>query len=187
MTTIAIVYHSGFGHTEKQARHVEKGAASVADITTRLVRVEDVTDDPASLNDADAIIFGSPTYMGSVSAPFKAFMEATSKLWFKLEWKDKVAAGFTNSHSLSGDKLNTLMQMTIFAMQHGMIWVGLGELNQSPDGEPGKADAVNRIGGFLGAMAQSENASPDVTPPQGDLKTAEILGKRVAEMTKRIR
>ena len=125
-------------------------------------------------------------YMGSVSAPFKAFMDASSGVWMKHKWKDKVSAGFTNSHSLSGDKLNSLIQMAVFAAQHGMIWVGQAEPNQSPDGFPGKADAVNRIGSTLGAMAQSENDSPEVTPPSGDLKTAELLGQRVAEITKKL-
>ena len=186
MTIVAVVYHSGFGHTEVQAKHVEKGAASVEGVSTRLVKAEEVTKNPESLNDVDAIIFGSPTYMGAVSAEFKAFMDASSKVWFGQGWKDKVASGFTNSHSLSGDKLNTLIQLSIFASQHGMIWVGQAEMNGSPDGEAGKEDAVNRIGSMLGAMAQSENASPEITPPSGDLKTAELLGKRVAEFAKRL-
>ena len=146
-----------------------------------------MTSSPESLNEYDAIIFGSPTYMGSVSAPFKAFMDASSKVWFSQGWKDKVSAGFTNSHSLSGDKLNTLFQLTIFAVQHGMIWVGQGEMNGSPDGEAGKPDAINRLGSMLGVMAQSENESPEVTPPSGDLKTAELLGKRVAVVTQKLR
>ena len=187
MTTIAIAYHSGFGHTAKVAEQVEKGAASIEGITTRLINVEEITDNPESLNDADAIIFGTPTYMGSVSAPFKAFMDASSKVWFTQGWKDKIAAGFTNSHSLSGDKMNTLIQLTVFSAQHGMIWVGQGEPNGSPDNEPGKSDVVNRIGSYLGAMAQSENAAPEVTPPSGDLQTAFLLGKRVATITKKFK
>lgn len=186
MTRVAVVYHSGFGHTEVQARYVLHGALSVDGTEAELISVNDIEDQPEKLNDADAIIFGSPTYMGAVSAPFKAFMDASSKVWFTQGWKDKVAAGFTNSHSLSGDKLNTLIQLSVFAAQHGMIWVGQGEPNESPDGEPGKPEAVNRIGSFLGAMAQSENDTPEVTPPTGDLKTAELLGKRVAEITKKL-
>lgn len=185
MVKIAVVYHSGYGHTEVQAKHAREGASLVNGVQADLVKVEEVTEDVSSLAAYDAIIFGSPTYMGSASAPFKAFMDATAGIWFKQEWKDKIAAGFTNSHSMSGDKLNTLFQMTVFAAQHGMIWVGQAEMNASPDGEPGKADAVNRIGSMLGAMAQSENDSPEVTPPSGDLKTAELLGARVAEVTKR--
>lgn len=186
MTNIAIVYHSGYGHTEKQAKHVEKGAASVEGVTTHLYKVEEIKDNLSILDSADAIIFGSPTYMGSLSAAFKAFMEASSKVWSQHGWKDKVAAGFTNSYSLDGDKHNSLVQLSVFAAQHAMIWVSLGQLNQSPDGHAGNADAINRVGSSLGAVAQSENDSPEVTPPAGDLKTAELLGKRVADITKRL-
>jgi len=187
MKRVAIVYHSGFGHTAMQAKHVETGAASVEGIETLLLTAEDVAEKLELLDGVDAVIFGSPTYMGSVSAPFKGFMDASSKVWLRQGWKDKIAAGFTNSHSLSGDKLNTLVQMAIFAAQHGMIWVGQGEMNGSPDGAPGQAEAVNRMGSMLGAMAQSENSPPEVTPPSGDLKTAALLGKRVAEIVKRFR
>ena len=111
-----ITYHSGFGHTEVQAKHVQKGAASVSGVECDLFKTDELREDIQKLNDYKAIIFGSPTYMGSVFADFKAFMDASSKLWFNQGWKDKIAAGFTNSHSLSGDKLNTLVQMAIFAM-----------------------------------------------------------------------
>lgn len=67
-----------------------------------------------------------------------------------------------------------------------MIWVGLGQMNHSPDGEAGKPDVVNRLGSFIGAMAQSENDSPEVTPPPGDLETAELLGQRVANLALKI-
>jgi NAD(P)H dehydrogenase (quinone) len=61
----------------------------------------------ATLNDADAIIMGSPTYMGSVSWQFKKFADASSKPWFSQAWKDKIFAGFTNSATMNGDKLST--------------------------------------------------------------------------------
>lgn len=187
MVKIAIVYHSGFGHTQVQAKRVHKGASSVAGVEAQLFMVQDLNQDASPLNGFDAIIFGSPTYMGSVSAPFKTFMDTSSKQWFGKDWKDKIAAGFTNSHSLSGDKLNTLVTLAVFAAQHGMIWVGQAEPNGSPDGKPGEASAVNRVGSALGAMAQSENAAPDVTPPEGDLLTAELLGVRVAQITKQFK
>ncbi|MES0884429.1 flavodoxin family protein [Roseibium sp. SCP14] len=186
MKTVAIVYHSGFGHTEVQAKHVEMGAASVEGVTTRLLKAEDITNKPTILNDADAIIFGSPTYLGTVSAPFKAFMDSTTNIWFQQEWKDKIAAGFTNSTSLAGDKLSTLIQLAVYAAQHGMIWVGQSEMNSSPEGQPGHQAAVNRTGTMLGAVAQSENDDPSVTPNGGDLKTAELFGERVARVTLRM-
>jgi len=137
---IAVVYHSGYGHTKKQAESVIRGINGIEHATAKLYTVEKASQDPTELNEMNGIIFGSPTYMGSASAPFKAFMDASSKVWMHQNWKDKIAAGFTNSHSLSGDKLNTLIQLTVFAMQHGMIWVGQSELNKSPDNNAGQSD-----------------------------------------------
>ncbi|MFZ9035739.1 MAG: flavodoxin family protein [Francisellaceae bacterium] len=184
MKKIAIVYHSGFGHTEVIARHVFEGAKAVIDISAELFKATDITDKPEVLNDYDAIIMGAPTYMGSLSAGLKSFMEASSLLWMEQKWKDKIAAGFTNSHSLSGDKLDSLLQLVVFAAQHGMIWVGQAEMNHSPDGKAGQPEAINRIGSWVGLMAQSENAPPAETPPIGDRETAERFGRRVAEITK---
>lgn len=185
-TNVAVVYHSGYGHTKKQAEWVFRGVQSVSGVSGRLLEVTHVTEHLEELHSEQAIIFGTPTYMGSASAPFKAFMDATSKLWMHMEWKDKLAAGFTNSYSLSGDKLSTLIQLAVFAMQHGMIWVGQSEQNGSPAGQAGSPEALNRVGGFMGAMAQSENAPPETTPPMGDLHTAEHLGRRVAQLAVRL-
>lgn len=187
MAHIAIVYHSGYGHTARQAEAVARGAASVPGATAQLVKAEDADAHWGDLQKADAIVFGAPTYMGGVSAPFKAFMDASSKIWFTQEWKDKVAAGFTNSASQSGDKLSTLLQLAVFAAQHGMIWVGLGLLPGN-NSSKGSVEDVNRLGSFLGAMAQSNaDQGPEFGPPQADLKTAELLGERVAKTAARWR
>ncbi|MBI4751393.1 MAG: flavodoxin family protein [Acidobacteria bacterium] len=175
MGRVAIVYHSGYGHTAAQAEAVARGAASVEGTTVEVFTSDDAITNLEKLNDFDAIIFGSPTYMGSVSSKMKAFMEASSKMWMELKWKDKIAAGFSNSGSLSGDKLNTLLQFAVFAGQHAMIWVGMDVL---PSGAPGDPESINRVGSFLGAMAQSTHGT--AVPPDGDLKTAELLGRRVA-------
>ena len=178
---VAIVYHSGYGHTKVLAEAVEKGAASKG-VKTLLLTAEEATEKLELLDAATAIIFGSPTYMGSVSAPFTAFMDASSRIWMQRGWQDKLAAGFTNSHSLSGDKFNSLMQMVTFASQHGMIWVSLGLANESgmPGAVSGDPEKINRVGGSLGAMAQSDNAPATETPGRGDKRTAELLGERVA-------
>ena len=185
MTLIAIVYHSGYGHTARQAEAVATGALTVADTNIALVKVEDVDQHWSTLEQSDAIIFGSPTYMGSASAPFKAFMDASSKAWAGQKWKDKFAAGFTNSASQSGDKLNTLQQIAVFAAQHGMIWIGLGLMpgNNTSNSSP---NDLNRLGSYLGAMAQSNaDQGPEFGPTAADLKTAEILGSRVANICRR--
>lgn len=178
---VAVVYHSGFGHTQKQAEAVAGGAAA-GGAQVLLVPVSEAEGRIAEINAADAIVFGAPTYMGSVSAPFKAFMDYTGQIWYGRGWKDKLAAGFTNSASQSGDKLNSLQQLSIFAMQHGMIWVGL-DLLPGNNNSKGSVNDLNRLGSFLGAMAQSNNdEGPDKGPIESDLATARHLGQRVATL-----
>jgi len=184
MTTIVTVYHSGYGHTEHQAKAVHEGAASVKGIESILVKVEDIEKHWDDLDKSDAIIFGAPTYMGSLSAKFKEFMEASSPRWSEQKWKDKYAAGFSNSQSLSGDKLNSLVQLVIFSSQHSMVWISLGQMPDASN-EIGAKDHTNRIGSYLGAMAQSDPNSK--APSKGDLETARLLGVRVAEIAKRKR
>ncbi|MFA6178122.1 MAG: flavodoxin family protein [Candidatus Methylopumilus sp.] len=187
MTKVAVVYHSGYGHTAAQAKAVAAGAEKVAGVEVSLLTTDEAQQQWELLAGADAIIFGSPTYMGSASAQFKGFMDASSKVWFTQGWKDKVAAGFTTSGSQSGDKLNTLMQLSVFAAQHGMIWVGLG-LMPGNNSSTGSVNDLNRLGSFLGAMAQANSdQGADVTPIPSDLLTAEHLGERVANVTKQLR
>jgi len=181
---VAVVYHSAYGHTERQAKAIAAGAV-MAGVSATLHSVLSLGQNLDELEDADAIIFGSPTYMGSVSAAFKAFMDDSSKVWLRRAWQDKIAAGFTNSQNLSGDKLNTLIQMAIFASQHGMIWVGQSELSKSTSAGVDAVDSINRMGVSLGAVAQSDNSAPELTPPKGDLLTAEKLGQRVATIVKK--
>ncbi|HEY4133713.1 MAG TPA: flavodoxin family protein [Alphaproteobacteria bacterium] len=179
---VAVVYHSGYGHTQKQAEAVAAGARSLPGSKVSLIPVEEVEARADELNAADAIIFGTPTYMGGVSAQFKAFMDGTSKTWVAAGWRNKLAAGFTNSASQSGDKLNTLVQLAIFAAQHGMLWVPLG-LPGGNNSSKGSVEDLNRLGSFIGAMAQSNaDEGPDKGPIASDLRTAEHLGRRVAEL-----
>jgi NAD(P)H dehydrogenase (quinone) len=191
MSNIAIVYHSTYGHTKLQAEAVLRGALSVPSVTAHIYTAEEAAARLDELDAADAIILGCPTYMGSMSAGMKTFIEAAAKKWFTLAWKDKIAGAFTNSSSFSGDKLNTLVGLVINAMQHGMIYVGLGlmpssnkpeEMNQNTGPGP---EAHNRVGSFMGPMAASFQVKPPDAPCKGDLETAEIYGRRVAEITLR--
>ncbi|MCE0765448.1 flavodoxin family protein [Pseudonocardia kujensis] len=184
MTSVGIVYHSGFGHTATLARAVGEGALTVPGTTARLVFAEDAARDPNVLDPYDALVLGCPTYMAGPSAPFKAFLDATSEIWLRQGWKDKLAAGFTNSGGYSGDKLSTLVQLMLFAMQHGMVWVGLG----LPDGGgSGSAppDSLNRLGGYAGAMAKSDTDLGLEGTPDSDVATAAALGRRVAVCAQR--
>ena len=182
MATVSVIYFSGGGHTAKFAEAVNKGAASVAGVKTNLIAIngDDIVKGRyandevfAKLDASDAIIFGSPTYMGGPAGQFKVFADATAGKWFTRAWHDKIAAGFTVSNSPSGDKFSTLQYLHTLAMQHGMIWIGLGEF-------PVQSNGVNRLGSFGGAMGQAGQEPPEEKPNAEDKLTGEILGKRVA-------
>ena len=185
MAKIVVVYHSGYGHTAVQADAVRRGASDVAGAEVALIPVDEREQKWDVIDAADAIIFGSPTYFGSASAQFKAFLDETSSRWLEGRWANKLAAGFTTSAGMSGDKLATLQQINHFAMQHGMVWVGLG-LPPGNNTSTGSPEDLNRLGGFLGAMSQADaDAPPEVAPAGSDIRTAEYLGRRVAEAAER--
>lgn len=188
ITRVAVVYHSGYGHTAKQAEAVAKGAGSVAGTEALLISVDDIDQYWETLEGVDAIIFGAPTYMGSASAQFKGFMDATSRTVFAKGgvWGNKIAAGFTNAASRSGDKLATLQQLSIFAAQHGMHWINLG-LPPGHNSTKTTEDMLNRHSFWLGAAAQSDaDVSAEFGPPKADLLTAEHLGARVAKVARQM-
>ena len=178
MSKIAIVYHSGYGHTKRMAESVAEGARG------ELVAIDaegNLTEAQwAQLGAADAIVFGSPTYMGSVSWQFKKFADASSKAWFTQAWTNKIAAGFTNSASMNGDKLSTLHYLFTLSQQHSMIWVGTGLMPSNS--KAAQRNDANYLASYSGAMAQSpSDASVDEMLP-GDLETARLFGVRVAEV-----
>lgn len=190
MTSVAIVYHSGYGHTAKQAEAVRAGAASVAGAEVHVFPIDPEGNLPDGTWDAlaaaDAIIMGSPTYMGSVSWQFKKFADASSKPWFGQAWKDKVAGGFTNSASITGDKAGTLDYLYHLAMQHGMVWLGTGLM--PANSKAAQRNDVNWLGSFSGAMAESpSDSSAEEGPLPGDLETARLFGARIAGYAARTR
>jgi multimeric flavodoxin WrbA len=183
MAKVAVVFHSGYGHTLRMAQSVAEGAGA------ELVPIDadgNLTDAGwETLNAADAIIMGSPTYMGSVSWQFKKFADASSKQWFGQAWKDKVFAGFTNSATMNGDKLSTLHYLFTLAMQHSGIWVGTGMMPSNA--KAAQRNDINYVGSSSGAMAQSPSDSSPAEMLQGDLDTAKLFGQRVAAVTAKVR
>jgi NAD(P)H dehydrogenase (quinone) len=183
MAKVAIIYFSGYGHTKKQAEAVFTGASGVAGASTTLIAIDaegNITDQNwTELAAADAIIFGAPTYMGGPAWQFKKFADASSKPWFGQAWKDKIAAGFTNSASMIGDKPITITYFITLAMQHSMVWIGTGMM--PANSKAATRNDVNYLGSFSGLVAQSPaDSSPDEGPLPGDLETAIRFGSRVA-------
>ncbi|UTM56835.1 flavodoxin family protein [Photobacterium sp. CCB-ST2H9] len=179
MKTIALVYYSGSGATHQMAQAIAEGAKTQPGIQVMSYRISDEDihhgrfNDPelfASLEQADAILFGSPTYMGGPAAQFKAFADASSDSWSEQGWRNKLAAGFTVGGSQGGEQDCTLNYLVTLAMQHGMLWVGM----DMPNGYDDKR--INPMGRQLGASGHT---------PAGELSTADRmtashLGQRVA-------
>jgi len=183
MPEIVVVYHSGYGHTQRMAQAVAQGAGA------HLLAIDADGNLPPGgweqLQAADAIVFGTPTYMGNVSWQFKKFADASSRPWYAQAWKDKLAAGFTNSAGMSGDKQGTLLSLFTLAMQHGMIWVSQGLMPSNTRGA--KRDDVNYLVSYSGAIAQSpSDAGADAMSP-GDLETARLFGERIAGIAARFK
>ena len=183
MSHIAVVYHSGHGHTKRMAESVAAGAGATLVAIDAEGNLSD--SDWETLNKADAIIFGSPTYMGSVTWQFKKFADASSKAWFTQAWKDKIFAGFTNSATMNGDKHSTLHYFITLAMQHSGIWVGTGLMPSNS--KAAQRNDVNYVGSFAGAMAQSPSDSSPEEMLSGDLETTKLFGQRVATTAARFK
>jgi len=182
MRNIVIVYHSGYGHTQKVAEAVAAGSRGT------LLAIDAEGNLPAGgwerLAAADAIVFGSPTYMGGPSWQFKKFADASSKAWFQKQWRNKIAAGFTNSATLNGDKFSTINYFFTLSQQHGMFWVGMGM--HAPNAKASTRDDINNVGGYAGLMTVTpSDASADEMVP-GDLSTARAFGERLVEALQKL-
>lgn len=182
---VVIAYTSGAGHNRRVAEHVALGATGIEGVQAELLDVSVLSDALwEALAGADAIVFGAPTYMGGPDGRFKLFADASSTIWYDQGWSGKLAAGFTTSGHMAGDKLNTLVSFAILAAQHGMNWISYGAKG-GWDTSTGSSNDLNRLGSWLGVSAQANKDQPaEIAPPISDLRTAEHLGRHVAEATR---
>lgn len=178
MSQVSVIFHSGYGHTKKVAEVITEGAnAKLIEISSE----GEITDDDWQiLADSDAIIFGTPTYMGGPSWQFKKFADASSKIWFNNGWKDKLFGGFSVSGSLNGDKQITLTYLQTLAAQHGGLWVSLGMLPANTS--TSTREDINNLGGSAGVLVQAPTDAGSEAIPKGDLNTAKAYGERVAKL-----
>ncbi|GHA76868.1 flavodoxin family protein [Cognatilysobacter bugurensis] len=176
---ICVVFHSGFGHTQRVAEAIAEGSQAA------LLRIDEAGELPSNewekLSQAKVIVFGSPTYMGNVSWQFKKFLDASSAVWARQGWRNKLAAGFTNSAGINGDKHGTLQALFTVSQQHGMIWLGTGLMPSNTKGST--RDDLNFLASFSGLMAATPADAGVDEVPKGDLATALAFGARVREVT----
>jgi len=195
---VLVVYYSLYGHTATLARAVEEGARSVSGAEVILRRVEEfdiviqkTAADPHisklreeqkkipvctldHLRSANAVIFGSPTRYGNMTAQMKQLIDSTASLWLKGEMEGKAAGVFTSTASTHGGQETTLLSMMIPLLHLGMIIVGV------PYSVQGMIHTEARGGTPYGATTIA-GPQGELQPQEGDLLIARALGKRVAE------
>lgn len=201
---VLIVYYSMYGHTFQMARAVQEGAQSVEGVDAVLRRVQEFDavdkiidgnefarqvreqqkDIPVctldDLRRADGVIFGTPTRYGNMSAQMKQLIDSTAELWLKGEMEGKPAGVFTTTASTHGGQETTLLTMMVPLLHLGMIIVGV------PYSTPGMIHTEARGGTPYGASTIA-GAQGERQPVPEDLEIARALGRRVAEVTRKLR
>ncbi len=158
MAKILVVYDSKTGNTEKMALAVAEGAREIKGVTVDVKKVDKTTVE--DLLGADGIVMGSPTYYGLMSAKLKALFDESVKIHGKLE--GKVGAAFTSSGRTATGAETTILSILQAMLVHGMI-------------VQGRANDKH-----YGAAAVG-------SPRERDLKTCKVLGKRVANLIKKLK
>ncbi|XP_020594887.1 probable NAD(P)H dehydrogenase (quinone) FQR1-like 1 [Phalaenopsis equestris] len=141
---IYIVYYSMYGHVEKLAQEILKGASSVEGVEVKLWQVSETLpeeilakmhappkgDAPiitaSELAEADGVLFGFPTRFGMMAAQFKAFFDSTGGLWRTQQLAGKPAGIFFSTASQGGGQETTALTAITQLVHHGMIFVPVG-------------------------------------------------------------
>ena len=199
---IAIIFHSLYTHVYQLATAIEIGAKEVPGAEVSLLQVKETLPDEvlikmgaldakkafahvpiattADLANADAIIFGTPTRFGNMSAQMRTFLDSTGKLWAEGALIDKVGSVFTSTGSQHGGHETTIQSFHTTLLHHGMIIVGV------PYSCPGLTNMTEITGGSpygAGTLAGTDGSRQ---PSKNELDIAKFQGKHVAEITRKL-
>jgi multimeric flavodoxin WrbA len=180
MTQISIIYESDSVHISEGAKSVARGAESIGLTRVLLIPLEGAELCWQDIDESQAIVFGCSTRMGSASASFKDFMEATAERLSGHKWRDKIAAGFTVDDKQNYGCKTTVVQLCSFSTEHSMIWAGSSIF------------IINERGNKRDENANQSSRPPDeITAPAdgisfyGEFVGTDALGKRVAQIAQR--
>lgn len=199
---VLVVFYSMYGNTAKLARAVAEGARQVENVEVSIRQVEELVpkevveanekmrrvkeelaDIPIATNDdlvkADGIVFGTPTRYGNMCAQMKQFIDKTGKLWAEGKLINKVAGVFTSTSTLHGGQETTIITSMIPLLHHGMIMVGIPYSEQ-------RLFSLKAGGGSPYGASSVSGPNADMPPTENDLEIAKTLGRRVAEIAKKI-
>ena len=198
MTRILIVYHSMYGHIEAMAKAVAEGARGVAGVEVTVKRVPETMDaavfkaaggkvdqqapvaTPAELADYDAIIVGTPTRFGNMSAQMRNFFDQTGGLWAKGALAGKVASVFTSTGTGGGQEMTITSTWTTLA-HHGMIIVPIGYTT------PALFDVSQVGGGTPYGASTIAGGDGSRQPDERELGIARHQGEHVAKIAAKLK
>ena len=200
--TVHIVFYSMFGHIYQMAEAVAEGAHEVGETQVGLFQVEETLPDEIlvetgageareqfahipiatvdHLEEADAIIFGTPTRFGNMCAQMRAFLDKTGPLWAAGTLIGKVGSVFASTASQHGGQETTIISFMFTLLHHGMIIVGV------PYSEQRLLNLEEVAGGTPYGATTMAGADGSRWPTENELAIAHFQGKHVAEVTSRL-
>lgn len=199
MSNVLVLYYSSYGHIETMAQAVAEGARSVQGTQVDIKRVPELVPEevakaghykidqaapvaqPEDLASYDAIIFGTPTRFGNMSAQMKNFLDQTGGLWAQGKLVGKVGSVFTSSASQHGGQESTLLSFHTVLLHHGMSIAGL------PYSFQGQTDNSQITGGTPYGASTIANGDGSRQPSANELDGARFQGHHVAQMTQALK
>ena len=199
---IQVVFYSMYGHIYRMAEAIAEGARQVEGAEVEIYQVPELVPDealertgakaarsafahvpviePDRLADADAILFGTPTRFGNMSAQMRNFLDQTGRLWMAGGLVGKVGSVFASTASQHGGQETTITSFHTTLLHHGMIIVGV------PYAEPGLTQMDEISGGTPYGATTITRGDGSRLPSEVELKIARYQGRHVAEITRRL-
>lgn len=199
---INVIFHSIHGHVYRMAEAVAEGARGVSGAEVKLLQVQETLSPEilakmgavetkklfahvpvaavSDLSEADAVIFGTPTRFGNMTAQMRAFLDATGGLWMKGSLIGKVGSVFASTATQHGGQESTILSFHTTLLHHGMVIVGL------PYSERRQMDMKEITGGSPYGATTIAGTGGERLPSLNELAMAAFQGRHVAEITKRL-
>ena len=197
MTKVLVLYYSAWGHMEQMAyaaaEGVKEGGATVTVKRVPELVPEEVAKSmhykldqkapiakPAELADYDAIIFGTGTRYGNMTAQMKNFLDQTGALWMSGALVGKAGSVMSSSATQHGGQESTILSFHTVLLHHGMIIVGLPYAFQ---GQMGVSEVMGNSPYGASTIAGGDGSRQ---PSKVELDGARYQGKRVAEIAAKL-
>ncbi len=198
MNKVLVLYYSMYGHIEVMANAIAEGAAKVPDTEVTIKRVPELMPEEAARNagvkldqsaeiaspeelaDYDAIIFGTPTRFGNMTAQMRNFLDQTGGLWFEGKLIGKVGSVFTSTASQHGGQETTITSFHTTLLHHGMVVVGV------PYSIPQLTSMEGITGGSPYGASTITGGDGSRMPSDDELEIARFQGEHVAKIAAKL-